>query len=489
MTDHDKHSHLFQGTTSYPAAHHASPHHDIPLSSKQSPWAFCKNVVNAPISWRREHWVVCGVMALLSTVVVAVIPTWANAMRSDFLAPSSSKITLSLPLPELTGNEIDAAAKSGSLAGSLRFDDEKWRIVTVRSGQSLGEIFAQQGISAATLQVILDDATNAKTLHRIHPGDEFAFQFDEQNQLRAVRFDRDEQSRVVLKFTDKAIEKTIEERAVERRVHLAHGIVTRSLFDAGEQAGMSDVMILKLASAFGYDIDFAQDLRKNDSFTVLYDDVYREGERLRNGEIIAATFINQGKHFSAFRYTDLEGNTLYYTEDGRPLRKTFLRTPVEFTRITSGFSLGRLHPVLGTMRAHRGVDYGAPSGTPIHAAGDGKIVFRGWQSGYGNVVILQHGGRYSTLYGHMSKFSPGQKVGQSVHQGQTIGFVGMTGLATGPHLHYEFRVDSQHRNPLTVTLPKPEPLLDTEMTRFRQQTQPLLAKLNLIESKQLAFAK
>ena len=188
----------------------------------------------------------------------------------------------------------------------------------------------------------------------------------------------------------------IVDRLIERRTHVAHGVVERSLFDAGAQAGMSDSMVLKLANAFGYDIDFAQDLRQGDSFTVIYDEVYREGERLRDGEIVGATFINRGKRYSAFRYTDAAGNTMFYSDDGRPLRKAFLRTPVEFTRISSLFTAGRMHPILGTMRAHRGVDYAAPSGTPVHAAGDGKITFRGWQNGYGNVVILQHGGHYST---------------------------------------------------------------------------------------------
>jgi murein DD-endopeptidase MepM/ murein hydrolase activator NlpD len=179
---------------------------------------------------------------------------------------------------------------------------------------------------------------------------------------------------------------------------------------------------------------------------------------------------------------------MFYSADGRPLRKSFLRTPVEFTRISSRFTTARMHPILGYMRAHQGVDYAAPTGTPIHAAGDGTIVFRGWKSGYGNFVIIQHNKHVSTAYGHMSRFA-NEKVGQHVSQGQTIGFVGMTGLATGPHLHYEFRVDGTHRNPLTVTLPKPEPLPATELARFKQQSAPMLAKLDKLDSLQLASAK
>jgi murein DD-endopeptidase MepM/ murein hydrolase activator NlpD len=352
----------------------------------------------------------------------------------------------------------------------------------------VGDIFHQQGISPGELQKLLEDRDNAKALRNIHPGDEFAFARAADGSVSSVRFDRDEHTRVIETFTKDGIRESVQNREIERRTHVAHGVVEHSLFDAGEQAGMSDSMVLKLADAFGYDIDFAQDLRQGDSFTVIYDDVYCEGEHLHTGDIIAATFINHGKRFSAFRYTDGSGNTMYFSEDGRPLRKAFLRTPVEFSRISSLFSAARQHPILGTMRAHRGVDYAAPTGTPIHAAGEGKVMFHGWQNGYGNVVILQHGGRYSTLYGHMSRFA-GIRDGQHVSQGQTIGFVGMTGMATGPHLHYEFRIDGVHRDPLTVTLPKAEPLPATELARFQRQSQPLLAKLKTLESTQLALAK
>ena len=262
-------------------------------------------------------------------------------------------------------------------------------------------------------------------------------------------------------------------------------MVTRSLFYAGERAGLSDAMVLKLADAFGYDIDFAQDLREGDSFSVVYDDLYRDGELLRGGDIIAATFINDGKRYTAVRYVNARGESMFYSENGRPLRKSFLRTPVEFTRISSLFSTGRMHPILGKMRAHKGVDYAAPSGTPIRAAGDGKIVFRGWQSGYGNFVMIQHNAHITTAYGHMSRFA-NAKVGQHVSQGQVIGYVGMTGLATGPHLHYEFRVDGGHRNPLTVTLPPPEPLPAGELAQFKAATAPMLAKLRLVDGTQLA---
>ncbi len=240
---------------------------------------------------------------------------------------------------------------------------------------------------------------------------------------------------MTLNFAADKITESVQDRALERRVEMAHGVINSSLFEAGDQAGMSDLMTLRLANAFGYDIDFAQDLRVGDSFSVIYDQVYREGERLHGGDI--------------------------------------------------KFTVGRMHPILGKMRAHRGVDYAAPRGTPIRAAGAGKIVYRGKQSGYGNVVIVQHQGKFTTLYGHMSRFAAG-KVGQHVSQGQVIGYVGMTGLATGPHLHYEFRVNGMHRDPLTVTLPKQEPLPASELARFNKGSSALLARIKMVETVHLA---
>ena len=436
-----------------------------------------RNVVAAPLSWRRKHWIVAGLVLALTATIGVVMPRFANATRDP---AAIALTTLILDVPPLPTDVIaDAAAPDA---------DKDWQTVTVRAGQTVGDIFRQQGVRAADLQRLLQDPDNATALRRIHPGEEFAFAHATDGSLRGLRFDRDEKSRINVAFGASGMHQTLLDRGLEHRTRIAHGVVESSLFDAGQQAGIDDAMVLKLANAFGYDIDFAQDLRQGDSFTVIYDEVYCEGARLRDGDIAAATFVNHGKRFSAIRYTDSHGDTMFYSADGRPLRKSFLRTPVEFSRISSFFSAGRLHPILGTMRAHQGVDYAAPTGTPIHAAGYGKVMFRGWQNGYGNVVIIDHGRHYSTLYGHMSRFAA-IRIGQHVAQGQAIGYVGMTGMATGPHLHYEFRVDGVHRNPLTVTLPKPEPLPATEFARFERQNQPLLAKLKTLEARQLALAK
>jgi murein DD-endopeptidase MepM/ murein hydrolase activator NlpD len=432
-------------------------------------------------SWQRKHWVLAGLVFAAVIIAGSIVPSGASATRQ----PDTALTTLELPLPpdpqaafaDEEHNPYDDAA-----------DTSQWASVSVRAGQTVGDIFQKNGVNPAILQQLLADEANAAALRNIHPGDEFAFLHAADASLRGLRFDRDEHTRVIVTIDGDGVHQQNIDRQIERRTHVAHGTIERSLFDAGAAAGMDDAMIIKLANAFGYDIDFAQDLRQGDSFTVIYDDLYREGERLRDGDVIAATFINRGTRYSAFRYTDAAGTTMFYSADGRPLRKAFLRTPVDFTRISSLFSAGRLHPILGTMRAHRGVDYVAPAGTPIRAAGEGKVVFRGQQHGYGNVVILQHGGHYSTLYGHMSRFAS-IHVGQHVSQGQTIGYVGMTGLATGPHLHYEFRIDGVHRNPLTVTMPKPEPLPKIALARFHNHTQPMLAKLKPFEATQLALAR
>ncbi len=460
---------------------HAQRNH-FHFYSRCSTWTFVQNVAAKPISWRAEHWVLGGVALLLTALVGIVIPGWANATRHD-PAPAAYT-TVAIDLPQLPGTEADPTIGAYGLGATA---EPEWHRVTVRAGQSLADIFHENGLSPGDLQRALNSQDDASALRHIHPGDEFAFVQDATGALTLMRFDRGDAARVTLRFTPDGVKETVDERAIERRTQVAHGVLTRSLYEAGAQAGMSDTMIWKLANAFGYDIDFAQDLREGDSFSVIYDDVYREGEHIHDGDIIAATFINQGKRYTAVRYTNADGETAYYSEDGRPLRKAFLRTPVEFTRISSVFSVGRMHPILGYMRAHKGVDYAAPTGTPIRAAGDGKITFRGWSSGYGNFITIQHNGRISTAYGHMSAFA-NEKLGQHVSQGQIIGYVGMTGLATGPHLHYEFRVDGQHRDPLTVTLPKEEPLPQTQLALFRQKSGALLAKLKFVDGLQLARA-
>ncbi len=232
-------------------------------------------------------------------------------------------------------------------------------------------------------------------------------------------------------------------------------------------------------------MDFALDIRKGDSFSVVYEEEYLDGNKYQDGNILAARFTNQGRTFTALRYTDSKGNTGYFTPEGRSMRKAFLRTPVEFARISSHFNLKRRHPVLHRIRAHKGTDYAAPRGTPIRSAGDGKIIHAGRKGGYGNVVIIKHGNRYTTLYAHMKGFSRGIKRGRYVKQGQTIGYVGSSGLATGPHLHYEFRVNGAPKDPVRVKLPQAEPIKRSERARFEEFAKTLMAQLEVYEENTL----
>jgi len=268
-------------------------------------------------------------------------------------------------------------------------------------------------------------------------------------------------------------------RPIEARVAVAHGVIDSSLFDAAQSAGLQDQTVMQLAQIFGWDIDFALDLRPGDEFTVSYQRLYQHGEYLQDGPILAARFTNQGREVRAVRYRSPDGIERYYSPDGRSMQKAFLRAPLEFRRISSGFSRARYHPILDLVRAHQGVDYAAPTGTPVRAAGDGRIRFRGVRGGYGNLIEIDHGGGIVTVYGHLSRFAGAARVGARVQQGQTIAYVGMTGLATGPHLHYEYRLNGRYLDPQHVKLPDATPLDPSLQADFQRQTAPLLAAITL----------
>lgn len=267
------------------------------------------------------------------------------------------------------------------------------------------------------------------------------------------------------------------ENPLEVRIEPLHGRITSSLFKTLNDLGASDAVGLQLAEVFRYDIDFAQELQPGDTFTLVLEKVWRDGKYLRDGEILAAEFVNAGHRYRAIRYTLPDGHHEYYTPDGKSLRKAFLLAPVQFSRISSGFGL-RWHPILNHMRAHKGIDYAAPVGTPIRAAGDGRVAFRGVQGGYGNVVMLAHSGGVETVYGHMSHFAPGMFVGKRLKQGDLIGYVGMTGLATGPHLHYEYRVGGVHRNPASIKTLPALPITPALRPDFDSRARVLLASLD-----------
>jgi murein DD-endopeptidase MepM/ murein hydrolase activator NlpD len=272
-----------------------------------------------------------------------------------------------------------------------------------------------------------------------------------------------------------------------RHITSVHGIINSSLSSSAQKAGLSNELILQLTNIFAWDIDFATNLHQGDQFTAVYEET-EVGDNSSGFQIIAAEFVNQGRIFTAIRYKDSEGYVNYYSPEGRPMRKAFLSAPVDFVRISSGFDMHRKHPILNRIRAHKGIDYAARTGTPVKSAGDGEVIFCGSKGGYGQVMIIKHGEHYETLYAHLSDFKHGLKSGDLVKQGDVIGYIGQTGLATGPHLHYEFRVDGVHRNPETLNLAQSLPLHAEVLTDFKSQTRPALDQLYKTKAQSL-FAK
>ena len=365
----------------------------------------------------------------------------------------------------------------------------KYKTLTVKSGDTLAKLLSRAGLNAQQVHELISTDKNTKKLTRIFPGNVFKAYVDDQGVLQRLTHEINETKKLEVKRENGKLSSRVIELPVDIRYAFAQGTINSSLFLAAQKAGLADKSTMELAGIFGWDIDFALDMRKGDSFSVMYEEIYRDGKKLRNGAIISAEFTNQNKTYQAIRFTTSDGDTSYYAPDGTSMRKTFLRTPVEFSRISSRFSLNRKHPILNKIRSHKGVDYAAPTGTPIRSTGDGKITFRGRKGGYGKTIVIQHGSRYSTLYAHMSRYAKGMRSGQKVKQGKVIGYIGSTGLATGPHLHYEFRVDGVHRNPLTVKFPQAEPLPKKYKAEFKKVTNRLLAQLEAHKKTHVALGE
>jgi len=418
--------------------------------------------------WTRRHWAHASLFATLGALVAAIVPGFSGAMQGP---AHDAHTTMALALPALPLTRVRSQA------------GDSWQLVTVQRGQTLGALFDELEIPAATMHRLLEDAETKRALTHLKPGTVIGFDLpvgaDGRGQLRTLRYDRDDTHRIELSLVGDEVRTRVIERPTEVRTVVLSGEVGRSLFRSARKLGLSGANINTLTDdIFKYDIDFNDDVGARDRFSVVVDQIWREGELIGTGPVQAATFTVDGKLHSGFRF-ERGGKAEYYTADGRPLKKSFIRMPIPYARLTSSFG-SRKHPVLGRVRMHKGVDYAASAGTPIQAAGDARVAFVGWQGGYGRVVILDHGRGYTTLYGHMSRFGT-ERVGQRIAQGTVIGYVGMTGLATGPHLHYEFRVNGVHRNPLSITMPPPEPLSGAALAQFRAQTGAALAKIRKVE--------
>lgn len=415
----------------------------------------------------QRHFLALGAILGSMGLLLLLITGPANAIR-DITQPAQFEVGLSLPEGEVTLSPLTPQAH--------------WQEQVVQAGDTLTSLLGRTGIDEKTA-FLLSKVKGAQSLHVLVPGRIVRIQITDDGKSRLLGLDYPISN-------DKVISLRLDEKEefvalthkpqFEHRIRFTAGIVDNSLYEAALNANLSENLTMQLAEIFGWDIDFALDIRQGDSFSVLYDEQFLRGVKVGDGVILAAEFTNRGTSYSATRFVDSDGRAQYYDPQGRSLRKAFLRTPVDFRRISSRFG-NRFHPVQKKLKRHMGVDYAAKPGTPIRATGDGKIVLRGNKGGYGKTIIIRHGNVYNTLYAHMRNYARGMHPGKYVRQGQIIGYVGQTGTATGPHLHYEFRYNGVHRNPLTVRLPDAQPI----QPRYRQDFQQLLSS----RSNQMALFK
>lgn len=423
-------------------------------------------------------------LAVLCAVSIGGLASREGTAGREHLKPVDpvSEATEALPAvgaEDAAGAGLETSAQGDAADTSLNVPEaSEWITVTVEPGQTISTLIEAQGMLKYDWMELMSLGKDVRRLKQLRAGEKILLRKDAENRLEELVYDLDELRTLQVRRVNDKLEPLVVTTELESRTAEAKGSINSSLFADGAKAGLSTQMIMEMADIFNYDIDFALDLRDGDSFSVVYDQLYKNGEKLRDGHILAAEFVNQGKVHRAIRYVGKNGQVAYYSPDGRSLRKAFMRTPVDFVRISSGFNLKRRHPILNIIRAHKGVDYAAPTGTPIKASGDGKVQFLGIKGGYGRVVVLQHGKRYTTLYGHLSRFRAGLKNGSKVSRGQVIGYVGQSGLATAPHLHYEFRVNGAHVNPVKVVLPRADGLNREQLAEWRQQTAVAVAKLD-----------
>lgn len=365
-----------------------------------------------------------------------------------------------------------------------------WNELQVKQGDTLSSMFKRAGFNDRLMLSVIHGEGEADKLQHLYVGETLAFATDDEGELVKVRLDRSRLESLLITRTEEGYQGETVTAEPEPRLAFASGEIEGSLYLAGKDAGLDDRVTMELAGIFGWDIDFVYDIRKGDRFEVVYEELYLDDEKIDNGKIVAARFVNRGREVVALHYTDTNGDSDYYTPDGNSMRKAFLRTPIN-ARVSSPFNLQRRHPVLDVVRPHEGTDYAAPPGTPIKAAGDGRVSFAGWKGGYGRTVVLSHGDNITTLYAHMSGLGKGIKNGTRVKQGQTVGYVGSSGMVTGPHLHYEFRVNGVARNSRTIDLPEANPVPESEMARFRSATQQQIAQLNTLGDgfRQIAMAE
>lgn len=396
------------------------------------------------------------VMALSTFIAVVLLLLLLPGEKAE---AKRTAIPLSL---EITPTAIERFGLDEPLAPNVQ-----WDTIAVESGDSLSHIFNRMGLHAADVHELVTSAKQAKALSRLLPGQKLDFHIVD-NRLQALKLQQDKISTLLFERTPDGFSTSEVTREPEVRVKIASATISSSLYKAAEDADLPQRLIMELASIFGGVMDFVYDVRAGDHFIVLYEELFIDGERYKSGEILAAEYVNRGRSYQAFRYTSALGSTAYYSPDGESMQKAFLRAPLEFSRISSHFDPKRLHPVFKTVRPHRGIDYAAPRGTPVYAAGEGRVIEAGYTKANGNYVFIQHGPQYITKYLHLDRKAV--RRGNRVDQRQVIGWVGSTGYATGPHLHYEFLMNGVHRNPRTIVdkLPKAKKITATEMAMYAE---------------------
>jgi murein DD-endopeptidase MepM/ murein hydrolase activator NlpD len=414
----------------------------------------------------------------LSTVDETPVPAATPIMT----ATNSDDLSLVGVADSLIISPADLVIAGAAIPPPPEFDT---LTLTIRSGDTLDKLFRANKLDLGQLAVIARLEEARALFRKIKPGDVFEITHDN-GQLISMYTTLSLTSALSIKEDENGFTAELVENPVEKRKRLAYGVIETSLFESAATAGMSDKLIMNIAGIFAWDIDFVLDIRSGDNYYVQYEEIWQNGEFVTDGEVIVAEFNNNGRTNQAIRFVDESDHSDYFTPEGLSVRKAFIRAPVDFTRISSNFNPNRRHPILNTIRAHRGVDYAAPRGTPIKAAGDGKVIHRGVKNGYGNAVILQHGGNITTLYAHMSRYESTVRLGTRVRQGQTIGYVGATGLATANHLHYEYRINGVHRNPRTVDLPQADPIQSKYREQFLATAQPILQELEQYKRTQVA---
>jgi murein DD-endopeptidase MepM/ murein hydrolase activator NlpD len=411
------------------------------------------------------------------TVLAAILP-FVGVVAAFGIAPDTvtEKVSLKSVVEDIVLPVPSAAAPA---------DEAYTREERIHRGDTIASVLSRLRVEDQSAIRFMRSSAEARSLRTLVPGRIVRARTTEDGKLIDLRYSN-AGTLVVVRSEGDAFRVDEQAAPLERRTMMKSGEIRSSLFAATDAAKLTDGVADQIADIFSTDIDFHKDLRRGDKFTVVYEMFYDGGEPVRSGKVLAAEFINGGKPFQAVWFQHTDGQGAYYTVEGKNIKKAFLRSPLEFSRVTSGFTTARFHPVLNRWRAHTGVDYGAATGTGVKATADAIVDFAGVKGGYGNVVILRHQSKYTTLYGHLSGFGRGIRTGARVSQGDTIGYVGSTGLATGPHLHYEFRINDVHMDPLKVAMPDAPPITADRRAAFDSIARPLGLRLSLLRNTNLA---